>query len=46
MAFMEVEKPMWYESGRVITMQGVFFNAYFLGSLVSSEFPTQIWMQM
>ncbi|RDX82856.1 Ubiquinol oxidase 1, mitochondrial, partial [Mucuna pruriens] len=38
MTFMEVAKPKWYERALVITVQGVFFNAYFLGYLVSPKF--------
>ncbi|KAL2348796.1 hypothetical protein Fmac_002796 [Flemingia macrophylla] len=38
MTFMEVAKPRWYERALVITVQGVFFNAYFLGYLVSPKF--------
>nr|TKR79145.1 hypothetical protein D5086_0000274840 [Populus alba] len=38
MTFMEVAKPRWYERALVITVQGVFFNAYFLGYLISPKF--------
>ncbi|XP_054775720.1 ubiquinol oxidase 1, mitochondrial-like [Prosopis cineraria] len=38
MTFMEVSKPRWYERALVITVQGVFFNAYFLGYLLSPKF--------
>ncbi|CAN7011724.1 unnamed protein product [Brassica rapa subsp. trilocularis] len=38
MTFMEVAKPKWYERALVITVQGVFFNAYFLGYLISPKF--------
>ncbi|XP_010511265.1 PREDICTED: ubiquinol oxidase 1b, mitochondrial-like [Camelina sativa] len=38
MTFMEVAKPNWYERALVITVQGVFFNAYFLGYLISPKF--------
>ncbi|XLR63826.1 hypothetical protein S83_014498 [Arachis hypogaea] len=38
MTFMEVAKPKWYERALVIAVQGVFFNAYFLGYLVSPKF--------
>ncbi|XP_027360033.1 ubiquinol oxidase 1, mitochondrial isoform X2 [Abrus precatorius] len=38
MTFMEVAKPKWYERALVITVQGVFFNAYFLGYLLSPKF--------
>ncbi|KAM7259056.1 hypothetical protein ACFE04_014797 [Oxalis oulophora] len=38
MTFMEVAKPRWYERALVITVQGIFFNAYFLGYLISPKF--------
>ncbi|KAE9606974.1 putative ubiquinol oxidase (non-electrogenic) [Lupinus albus] len=38
MTFMEVAKPKWYERALVISVQGVFFNAYFLGYLLSPKF--------
>lgn len=38
MTFMEVAKPKWYERALVFAVQGVFFNAYFLGYLVSPKF--------
>ncbi|KAL1197541.1 Ubiquinol oxidase 1a [Cardamine amara subsp. amara] len=38
MTFMEVAKPKWYERALVITVQGVFFNAYFFGYLISPKF--------
>ncbi|XP_031266743.1 ubiquinol oxidase 2, mitochondrial-like [Pistacia vera] len=38
MTFMEVAKPRWYERALVFTVQGVFFNAYFLGYLISPKF--------
>ncbi|KFK39525.1 hypothetical protein AALP_AA3G255800 [Arabis alpina] len=38
MTFMEVAKPKWYERALVITVQGVFFNAYFLGYVISPKF--------
>ncbi|KAF5750578.1 mitochondrial alternative oxidase 1 [Tripterygium wilfordii] len=38
MTFMEVAKPKWYERALVFTVQGVFFNAYFLGYLISPKF--------
>nr|AQM74363.1 alternative oxidase [Populus pruinosa] len=38
MTFMEVANPKWYERALVITVQGVFFNAYFLGYLISPKF--------
>ncbi|KAL9372184.1 hypothetical protein Peur_034428 [Populus x canadensis] len=38
MTFMEVSNPRWYERALVFTVQGVFFNAYFLGYLISPKF--------
>ncbi|KAJ1431167.1 Alternative oxidase [Sesbania bispinosa] len=38
MTFMEVAKPKWYERALVIAVQGVFFNAYFLGYMLSPKF--------
>lgn len=38
MTFMEVAKPKWYERALVMAVQGVFFNAYFLGYLISPKF--------
>lgn len=38
MTFMEVSKPRWYERALVFAVQGVFFNAYFLGYLMSPKF--------
>lgn len=38
MTFMEVSKPKWYERALVFAVQGVFFNAYFLGYLISPKF--------
>lgn len=38
MTFMEVAKPSWYERALVFTVQGVFFNAYFLGYMISPKF--------
>ncbi|KAK8449544.1 hypothetical protein SEVIR_7G235400v4 [Setaria viridis] len=42
MTFMEVAKPRWYERALVITVQGVFFNAYFLGYLLSPKFAHRV----
>lgn len=42
MTFMEVAKPRWYERALVITVQGVFFNAYFLAYLASPKFAHRI----
>ncbi|CAA6673759.1 unnamed protein product [Spirodela intermedia] len=35
MTFMEVSEPRWYERALVITVQGVFFNAYLLAYILS-----------
>nr|QDQ70967.1 mitochondrial alternating oxidase 1a [Hordeum vulgare] len=40
MTFMEVAQPRWYERALVITVQGVFFNAYFFGYLISPSSRT------
>ncbi|KAK1685233.1 hypothetical protein QYE76_046081 [Lolium multiflorum] len=42
MTFMEVAQPRWYERALVITVQGVFFNAYFLGYLISPKFAHRV----
>lgn len=42
MTFMEVSQPRWYERALVMTVQGVFFNAYFLGYLVSPKFAHRV----
>ena len=42
MTFMEVAQPRWYERALVIAVQGVFFNAYFLGYLVSPKFAHRV----
>ncbi|KAJ4811484.1 Ubiquinol oxidase [Rhynchospora pubera] len=42
MTFMEVSKPRWYERALVIVVQGVFFNAYFLGYLISPKFAHRV----
>nr|QHQ71442.1 LcAOX1b [Liriodendron chinense] len=42
MTFMEVAKPRWYERALVFTVQGVFFNAYFLGYLVSPKLAHRV----
>ncbi|KAG8066111.1 hypothetical protein GUJ93_ZPchr0004g39667 [Zizania palustris] len=42
MTFMEVANPRWYERALVITVQGVFFNAYFLGYLLSPKFAHRV----
>ncbi|CAD5324318.1 unnamed protein product [Arabidopsis thaliana] len=38
MTFMEVAKPKWYERALVISVQGVFFNAYLIGYIISPKF--------
>ncbi|XP_058189024.1 ubiquinol oxidase 2, mitochondrial-like [Rhododendron vialii] len=42
MTFVEVAKPRWYERALVFAVQGVFFNAYFLGYLVSPKFAHRV----
>jgi len=42
MTFMEVAKPRWYERALVLAVQGVFFNAYFLGYLISPKFAHRV----
>ncbi|XP_075485901.1 ubiquinol oxidase 2, mitochondrial-like [Primulina tabacum] len=42
MTFMEVSQPRWYERALVFTVQGVFFNAYFLAYLVSPKMAHRI----
>ncbi|XP_062226612.1 ubiquinol oxidase 1a, mitochondrial-like [Phragmites australis] len=42
MTFMEVAKPRWYERALVLAVQGVFFNAYFLGYLFSPKFAHRV----
>ncbi|XP_068650335.1 ubiquinol oxidase 2, mitochondrial-like [Aristolochia californica] len=42
MTFMEVSKPKWYERALVIAVQGVFFNAYMLGYLISPKFAHRV----
>ncbi|KAF6156040.1 hypothetical protein GIB67_035397, partial [Kingdonia uniflora] len=42
MTFMEVAKPRWYERAFVITVQGKFFNAYFLAYLASPKLAHRI----
>ncbi|XP_072988545.1 ubiquinol oxidase 2, mitochondrial-like [Typha latifolia] len=37
MTFMEVSQPRWYERALVFTVQGVFFNAYFVTYLLSPK---------
>lgn len=42
MTFMEVSQPKWYERALVISVQGVFFNAYFLAYLASPKLAHRI----
>lgn len=42
MTFMEVAQPKWYERALVFTVQGVFFNAYFLMYIVSPKLAHRI----
>ncbi|CAL5440985.1 unnamed protein product [Camellia sinensis] len=42
MTFMEVAKPRWYEHALVFTVQGVFFNAYFLAYLISPKLAHRV----
>jgi len=42
MTFMEVSNPRWYERALVFTVQGVFFNAYFLGYIISPKFAHRV----
>ncbi|XP_030472090.2 ubiquinol oxidase 2, mitochondrial-like [Syzygium oleosum] len=42
MTFMEVSQPRWYERALVFAVQGVFFNAYFVGYLMSPKFAHRV----
>lgn len=42
MTFMEVAKPHWYERALVFTVQGIFFNAYFLLYILSPRLAHRI----
>ncbi|ONK71587.1 uncharacterized protein A4U43_C04F10230 [Asparagus officinalis] len=42
MTFMEVSQPKWYERALVMAVQGVFFNAYFLGYVISPKFAHRV----
>ncbi|KAE8125257.1 hypothetical protein FH972_020088 [Carpinus fangiana] len=42
MTFMEVSNPRWYERALVFTVQGIFFNAYFLGYMISPKFAHRV----
>ncbi|XP_008785032.2 ubiquinol oxidase 2, mitochondrial-like [Phoenix dactylifera] len=37
MTFMEVSQPRWYERALVVSVQGIFFNAYFLAYFLSPK---------
>ncbi|KAB1216235.1 Ubiquinol oxidase 1a, mitochondrial [Morella rubra] len=38
MTFMEVSQPTWLDRALVFTVQGIFFNAYLLGYVISPKF--------
>jgi ubiquinol oxidase len=42
MTFMEVANPKWYERALVFTVQGIFFNAYFLLYVISPRLAHRI----
>ncbi|KAK4802735.1 hypothetical protein SAY86_000938 [Trapa natans] len=42
MTFMEVSRPRWYERALVFAVQGVFFNAYLLGYIISPKFAHRV----
>lgn len=42
MTFMEVANPKWYEKALVFTVQGFFFNAYFLMYILSPKLAHRI----
>jgi ubiquinol oxidase len=42
MTFMEVANPAWYERALVFTVQGIFFNAYFLLYILSPRLAHRI----
>lgn len=42
MTFMEVSQPRWYERALVMAVQGVFFNAYFVGYIISPKFAHRV----
>lgn len=42
MTFLEVTQPRWWERALVLTAQGVFFNAYFVGYLLSPKFAHRV----
>ncbi|KAL6652101.1 hypothetical protein ACP70R_011026 [Stipagrostis hirtigluma subsp. patula] len=42
MTFLEVTRPNWWERALVLAAQGVFFNAYFVGYLLSPKFAHRV----
>nr|QHQ71440.1 LcAOX1a [Liriodendron chinense] len=42
MTFMEVAQPKWYERALVFAVQGIFFNAYFMGYLISPKMAHRV----
>nr|AAG60173.1 oxidase, putative [Arabidopsis thaliana] len=42
MTFIELSQPKWYERAIVFTVQGVFFNAYFLAYVISPKLAHRI----
>ncbi|KAF3435021.1 hypothetical protein FNV43_RR22108 [Rhamnella rubrinervis] len=42
MTMVELVKPKWYERLLVLTVQGVFFNAYFVGYLLSPKLAHRV----
>ena len=42
MTFLEVTQPRWWERALVLTAQGTFFNAYFVGYLLSPKFAHRV----
>ncbi|KAL8239008.1 hypothetical protein R6Q59_015575 [Mikania micrantha] len=42
MTFIDVYKPKWHERALVFTVQGVFFNAYFLAYIASPKLAHRI----
>ncbi|XP_042507715.1 ubiquinol oxidase 2, mitochondrial-like [Macadamia integrifolia] len=42
MTFQEISQPRWFDRALVFAVQGVFFNAYFLGYLISPKFAHRV----
>ncbi|XP_042508960.1 ubiquinol oxidase 2, mitochondrial-like [Macadamia integrifolia] len=42
MTFLEISQPRWFDRALVFAVQGVFFNAYFLGYLISPKFAHRV----